>query len=549
MLNLYKYLICIIILSSSNYLSAQQLNSTKLDVPFYSSYDYETNELVIAGCRFNYMYDKSTMFIAKLDSNNNVVFVKDFIMQDTCIIHIGGLFKEQNGWRIFFTGMADTPYYKANAWGYFIIDNSLQNIIKTQWFPTHNLSLKLSFIKAIQYNSTTYYGTNYADIRERAISSFGKPFYWMLSYDTLRYSYNDSLAFIGDLTLINDTLLFSISNENVSHVFKWHDVKNNHVLTMPYGAIKTSKTSIVGIPSEGFLFNKRHELINSLDSGFVLASSIREDFDNPQNINIDSIYNKNTVQFLIAKFNIKTPVFNTDSVYLNLTTPEVIYPEKHCLTDSRNPELPNNAFNHFSYKTSQTSFSHSIAHNGNYYYFLRSYNSNGVFASSNLPIIKLSCFDNELKLLWEKTLYTENENRLYGDVPFSVIPKKNGCFVITAKGTGKTISDTLWSLNYNECDVTIYSFDSTGYRTLTNKINLSEQTNQITIFPNPASHVVNIIGVKGKYTISVFNTTGTQVIDPQKNNDQIDISQLVNGIYFIKIITEHSTFIKKIIKG
>ena len=60
-------------------------------------------------------------------------------------------------------------------------------------------------------------------------------------------------------------------------------------------------------------------------------------------------------------------------------------------------------------------------------------------------------------------------------------------------------------------------------------------TNSIYIYPNPAQTSINIAGLKNAQgTIEIFNTMGETVMRPNNQNN-IDVTKLQSGIYFIEI--------------
>jgi hypothetical protein len=72
---------------------------------------------------------------------------------------------------------------------------------------------------------------------------------------------------------------------------------------------------------------------------------------------------------------------------------------------------------------------------------------------------------------------------------------------------------------------------------------------EISIFPNPACNTLMINGTYGKLKISIFDLIGKMVYCiNNKNVNQIDISCLPNGAYFITIETEDEAVTKKFIK-
>jgi hypothetical protein len=70
------------------------------------------------------------------------------------------------------------------------------------------------------------------------------------------------------------------------------------------------------------------------------------------------------------------------------------------------------------------------------------------------------------------------------------------------------------------------------------------------LYPNPATHFISIESdMEAAFrTVSIFDCKGTEIIKKEisKINNQLDVSQLASGIYFV--ITnegEHLRFIKK----
>ena len=75
--------------------------------------------------------------------------------------------------------------------------------------------------------------------------------------------------------------------------------------------------------------------------------------------------------------------------------------------------------------------------------------------------------------------------------------------------------------------------------------NLSVQN--VTVYPNPVTNILFIGGIFDKFNIEIYSIIG-QKISSHTATNQIDLSGLNNGIYLIKIKTESSTVVQKIIK-
>lgn len=54
----------------------------------------------------------------------------------------------------------------------------------------------------------------------------------------------------------------------------------------------------------------------------------------------------------------------------------------------------------------------------------------------------------------------------------------------------------------------------------------------VTVYPNPATDIVNISGYQG--TAAIFDATGKQVLAQEYTGDGIDISRLRQGIYVLR---------------
>ncbi|MBL7927186.1 MAG: T9SS type A sorting domain-containing protein [Bacteroidia bacterium] len=72
------------------------------------------------------------------------------------------------------------------------------------------------------------------------------------------------------------------------------------------------------------------------------------------------------------------------------------------------------------------------------------------------------------------------------------------------------------------------------------------ETDEFTVYPNPASDIINLSGIN-HYTISITDITGKQVMQVIQNDYEtsIDISSLKPGIYFIDCGFNHALFVKR----
>ena len=68
----------------------------------------------------------------------------------------------------------------------------------------------------------------------------------------------------------------------------------------------------------------------------------------------------------------------------------------------------------------------------------------------------------------------------------------------------------------------------------------------IIVYPNPTKNIINITTLYD-IEVKVYNMTG-KLLNLSYNNNQIDLSNLSNGIYFLQIIHNNVQYNKRIIK-
>jgi len=71
---------------------------------------------------------------------------------------------------------------------------------------------------------------------------------------------------------------------------------------------------------------------------------------------------------------------------------------------------------------------------------------------------------------------------------------------------------------------------------------------EVNIYPNPSKHTLFITGLTQNSKCSIFDLSGKQLINKQIVNNQIDISQLINGIYILRISDKNGITMKKFVK-
>lgn len=81
---------------------------------------------------------------------------------------------------------------------------------------------------------------------------------------------------------------------------------------------------------------------------------------------------------------------------------------------------------------------------------------------------------------------------------------------------------------------------------------LSTNSADFSIYPNPAKNKITILTSTNStnYTIEVFNKVGELVLttySKNTNSNQIDVSSLSNGVYFVKVISQNAQKVKSVV--
>jgi polyhydroxybutyrate depolymerase len=70
--------------------------------------------------------------------------------------------------------------------------------------------------------------------------------------------------------------------------------------------------------------------------------------------------------------------------------------------------------------------------------------------------------------------------------------------------------------------------------------------NEFKVFPNPSNNLISISNITGNFKFEIYTLKGELIKEGNYNN--IPISELENGIYIIKIISDNRIISKRIIK-
>ncbi len=73
----------------------------------------------------------------------------------------------------------------------------------------------------------------------------------------------------------------------------------------------------------------------------------------------------------------------------------------------------------------------------------------------------------------------------------------------------------------------------------------SSNVESVAIVPNPATNVINITGINSLVNVEVLNLAGSIVLE--STNSKIDVDNLSNGIYLVRVTTESGVYTKKVV--
>ena len=69
-----------------------------------------------------------------------------------------------------------------------------------------------------------------------------------------------------------------------------------------------------------------------------------------------------------------------------------------------------------------------------------------------------------------------------------------------------------------------------------------------TIYPNPAKDHINILTNASKYEYQIINSIGQVVLSGVSNgSNQVSLSDIENGMYFLKVVSDGQISINKIL--
>jgi hypothetical protein len=561
--SLIRCIVLLCFLCFNVYAQTDSLNTfNKWDEPYYTMYDEDNDELIIAGCRIHDYFGTTNLFVARLDNKGEPLFVKEFVFADTNIMHVGGIFKEQNGWRVFVTGLniSDTNWVLGfNMWfsGYLMLNKEMDSIIGSEFFETtgytHTLGNDLRRggyfmqVKKISQTQNEYFGI----INLHGIRGYNRwPYvhhYWHYSEGKgITVLSSDSITSNSDFFALNDSIVFAVNNDNWFYCLKWFNTKTKQVYEIKGIKQYTDNTKLDNIPLMMINpFTIAHHVAKYNDTSFVMFARIVEDLES--SYRLDSVRNFESAQYMLGVYkNFVMPIFDT-SILKSVRDSFYFTPISHVLTESRKPAIPVHS-DLTAIAASQPLIADSKKGK---FYVVQQFGATITSAFDDIftDSIRISCYGNDMKLYW-KYLITGNGKNMFNESPLSIVsnPKTGGFYLINrASKTTDYVVDELFNSIYYPSNIKIYSFDSTGFQTSVNQIQLNKPI--INIYPNPSNTVLHLQGeLLPHATIEVYNITGVKQHVAILDNDKVDVSSLEAGVYLLRVTQGSATITKKFIK-
>ena len=78
---------------------------------------------------------------------------------------------------------------------------------------------------------------------------------------------------------------------------------------------------------------------------------------------------------------------------------------------------------------------------------------------------------------------------------------------------------------------------------------IKEYKDRFELYPNPIDDYLYITTEENINKIEIYNIMGVMILEKDSTSNKIDLSDLNNGIYFIKIKTDKGTIVKRIVKS
>lgn len=117
-------------------------------------------------------------------------------------------------------------------------------------------------------------------------------------------------------------------------------------------------------------------------------------------------------------------------------------------------------------------------------------------------------------------------------------------YLLTGGTANPSLSGTLAYLTGTPAPNTIYRFTPTSLS------NTQINATSVTSYPNPFKDFITVSGLKSAFSYAIYDVNSKLIQSGESNSSstQIDTKSIASGIYFLKIISENESIVKKIVK-
>lgn len=198
-------------------------------------------------------------------------------------------------------------------------------------------------------------------------------------------------------------------------------------------------------------------------------------------------------------------------------------------------------------------------HIGEYLHYNINFENTGT-AAATFIVVKDEIDNSQLDISTLQVLYTSHEvmTRIVDDAiefvfdDINLVPEGKGNVVFKIKTNDDLV---LGDFVENKADIFFdYNFpiETNVATTVFDILSINEFTeNGIVIFPNPSSNIVNVRCESTINAITIYDVQGREIKsqEPNRTDEVVKISELNNGIYFLKVKTERGEGLQKIVKN
>ncbi len=529
-------------------LTWEKVNTPLQDLPLSVGRMTDGN-LLVGGIRFGYYYSKRNLILIKLDESGKPISQKEIGFSDTSISNIGGVFPYgESDYLVFASFDIDTPYSASREWGYILLDSSLNTkrlyldkaLLDRQGIVSGITNLRIKKgIGAYYYGVMQLfdYDENNPDtihylILDKTLNVIYR------NIDTLRRYISldgkDTTLLIankeqfGDMVQMNDSLfLYMSAPMGVTGSYSFaYNIKSGRVYGEQWVVVPLTFDTSMGIDRGIIHTGSNLQLSRWTDSTIFVSAPVKY-YVNPK-VGLDTNLNNNS----IAQSAIVEVLPNVTS-NKNLLALKYILVENYPWLDSIDP-FYYNASTYHSAEVNNLDYT-----DPDRIYYARVASDAGFFHYGAHSVIFISQFNHELKKKWTISFQSTSPP----ESPYNILATKDGGCLLFNRKRHRFINDPDFTPpgQFPEYDIAVYKISNTG------KIDAVNE-NKIYIYPNPTSGIITIHGNYDNARYELYEMSGRVIKKGILNENSLDASLLLPGMYFLKIALRDNWVTLKLIK-